>query len=117
MRSAWVCTPSFFKIELSWVRRVVTWTPKSVAISRSLFPLMSAAANLERGVVIDVFRLQFSARTDEARPLHTLGFLARDNIGGADRAHKTRDGVESNGPFVGLERSVVDRFDYVLGGA
>src|SRR3979411_2036492 len=45
IRSTCRVTPVFRRIELSWVRTVVIWTPKSPAISTNFLPARSATAS------------------------------------------------------------------------
>ena len=44
IRSICRVTPVFRRIELSWVRKVVIWTPNSMAISLNFLPARSATA-------------------------------------------------------------------------
>src|SRR5882724_6265530 len=57
IRSTCRVTSVFFRIELSWVRKVVIWTPKSLETSPTLLPPRSATASqvpLRRRVLVRV---------------------------------------------------------------
>jgi hypothetical protein len=85
MRMSSLCrvTPTFCKIELSWVRTVVICTPEAAAMSRSVFPARSAiASRLSAG---DKPKNSASSLSEGVRASGSRAFIDRELY--AERRH------------------------------